>query len=654
MNLRQLWLLFGLISCAPPASAAAGWLHTAGNRIYTENNEVWVGVGANLHDTRGCNACTWGPPNVSEVKRRVDELVDVWGANFIRLDLESYGASSVLNDASYLRDVVDIVDHIGTKAGVHVLLSLWIDPSFTDLGWPTAGTRDVWRKLAETFHDRSHVMYGLVNEPEDNYDGSMNAAVWSAMNDTVLAIRDVETSLQSPAHIIAVQGVGGWSRFLGYYVNRPITAGNGVNIAYEVHVYDPQSTFAERFINPSATLPVIIGEYGPAHGMSMNDCAVLMQSAWERKIPTLAWTFHMRCPPNLIVDNSGGSCGIGMNLVPTSWGQLLKDHLASVRGQFVGMTHSDGTPPPPPPSSTPTAPTGPPPPMIEVPYDPSFRLSPNNNEWWIEVTADAEEVIAEREDGTTINLPATSWGSFAANTYLPSGTVLRLRFRLQSMLAVSTWFPFLEGAPSLADAGSSPPALTPTEPSPTPPPAPTTGDESAGWEFSVGPNSNEWWVEVYSNAVDVEVEQSDGSRRSLQPTAWGSFAAGFRLSTGTPVRFHLSSSTATIATPWFPWLTADAPSIEAGDEVEPAVAPALRTATNATPWRPAFISDADHMTGEILSTGASFGFQRRDDRFLSRKRPIAQGTLLRLTVEKNGETWSTAPFRYLDEEPVLR
>ena len=36
----------------------------------------------------------------------------------------------------------------------------------------------------------------------------------------------------------------------------------------------------------------------------------------------------MRCPPNLLKDNSGNSCGVGMPLEPTAWGQLLKDRLA--------------------------------------------------------------------------------------------------------------------------------------------------------------------------------------------------------------------------------------------------------------------------------------------------------------------------------------
>src|SRR5207247_1866717 len=120
---------------------------------------------ANLHDTRSCNACTWGPPNVAEVNRRVDELVDTWHANAIRLDLESYASAGgrtqwqgVLADPGYLTDVQTIVSHIGTKPGVYVLLSLWVDPTFSGAGWPTAATIPVWQKLAQTFASTPHVL----------------------------------------------------------------------------------------------------------------------------------------------------------------------------------------------------------------------------------------------------------------------------------------------------------------------------------------------------------------------------------------------------------------------------------------------------------------------------------------------------------------
>jgi endoglucanase len=125
---------------------------------------------------------------------------------------------------------------------------------------------------------------------------------------------------------VTVQGTGGWARHLSYYVDHPITAGGGDNIAYEVHVYDPTSDFEQRFIGPSSTLPVVIGEFGPAAGyMTATDCDNMIDEAAARDIPHLAWTFHMRCAPNLIVDASNGGCGIDMPLTPTPWGTQLRE-----------------------------------------------------------------------------------------------------------------------------------------------------------------------------------------------------------------------------------------------------------------------------------------------------------------------------------------
>ncbi len=316
----------------PPEST---WLYTSGNHIYKSDGTVFMGRGANLQDSRGCNACAYNEPNVDEVKRRIDVLVDTWKADFIRLTLESYEEANyrnhfqgVLDDEEYLTDIIEIIDYIGTKPGVYVLLSLWVDPSFDNMGWPTADTITVWEKIAETFYDKPYVMFGLVNEPEYNFDGGYDDDVWQAMNSAVAAIRSTENSLNGKHHIITVQGTGGWSRFIEYYVGHPITAGNGENIAYETHVYNPQSDFESLFINPSSSIPVIIGEFGPTTYMNEDDCQALMNSAENLSVPYLAWTFHQRCAPNLIMDYSNNGCGVDMDIVPTEWGELLKNQLA--------------------------------------------------------------------------------------------------------------------------------------------------------------------------------------------------------------------------------------------------------------------------------------------------------------------------------------
>lgn len=317
-----------------PPVVTDGWMYTEGNKIYNSDGSLWQGKGANLHDTRGCWACAWSAPDVAEVKRRADELVDVWGANFVRLCLETDPSAGVQNktvaqDPAYLAQVRDIVDHIGSK-GAKVLLSLWVSPTFDSNGLPTSATNGVLKVLAEEFKNTPYVMFGVCNEPEMNYDGSRDAAVHAAMTAAVNAIREVENANGTPHHLVSVQGTGGWARRLNYYISHPI---NSDNIVYEVHVYDPEANFNSMVTVPAQTLPVVIGEFGPVSNpnigvnMTLNDCQALVNLANSLGVSFLAWTFHMRCPPNLLQDNSSGGCGKDMALVPTAWGQLLKDNL---------------------------------------------------------------------------------------------------------------------------------------------------------------------------------------------------------------------------------------------------------------------------------------------------------------------------------------
>ncbi len=311
-------------------SRADGWKYTQGNRIKWSSGYNFHGSGANIQDGRSCGACVgtdqWS--SATEVNRRMDTLVDVWGATFVRLTLESDGSESILNDATYLQTIQGIVNYT-TARGLTVLLSMWLDPSFTSMGWPSATTIQAWQKLAATFATTPNLIFGLVNEPQQNYDGAQDWAVWNAMNNTVKAIRAVEAQYTNNQHIIAVQGTGGWARRLDFYVKYPISGGGGVNIAYETHAYDGQSQFYTRFGGPSQTLPVIIGEYGPVDGtMTTDDCVALQKQAKQYEVPYLAWTFHENCPPNLLVNNASG-CGLDMNLVPTAWGNIVKNDLAS-------------------------------------------------------------------------------------------------------------------------------------------------------------------------------------------------------------------------------------------------------------------------------------------------------------------------------------
>lgn len=246
-------------------SRVGGWLSTSGNQILGPDGAVWVGRGANLHDTRSCGLTTDAgepladnPEGLAEVKRRIDSLTE-WKANFLRLALESRRAQNTyLNDANYRALVKEIVDYIGTKPGVYVLVSLWIEPSFDPKGAPTAATNAVLEQLAKDFYNYDYVMFGVSNEREENFDGAQDAEVWAKMNAAVAAIRNAESALGPNRHLIAVQGTRDWARVLDYYVTHPITAGGGANVIYETHIYNAPGEYDALFVNPGGD-----GDGGP-------------------------------------------------------------------------------------------------------------------------------------------------------------------------------------------------------------------------------------------------------------------------------------------------------------------------------------------------------------------------------------------------------
>lgn len=332
----------------PVPAPASSWLSTNGNKIVKSDGTVWMGRGVNLMDTRGCAACAslTTHARVDEVKRRLDFLYNM-GVNFIRLTLESSDGSTYANykpfteDPQYLKDIKEIADYVKTKPGLYMEVSFWIDSSFSvrgtnqEAGWPTAETNRRWQILVRELYGNSQIMFGAVNEPQNNFSGSLDPYAWTAFNNWVAAIRQTEdlmaATLGEPVkrHIAVVQGLGAWSRLLRYYTTHPITAGNGVNVAYEVHVYDPQTEFASMFENPSKVIPVIIGEFGNASGyMSLADTQALMDKADSLKIPWTMWAAHQRCPPNIFVDTVGYGCGVGMLLELTELGKQLKNQLA--------------------------------------------------------------------------------------------------------------------------------------------------------------------------------------------------------------------------------------------------------------------------------------------------------------------------------------
>lgn len=325
-----------------PGPTGGEALHVDGNQILLPNGEPFRGRGANLNDTRSCDACTWLEPDPEGLNRWSDELLDNWQANFVRFNLMSFTEDggfrlqwrSVVEDPGYLADIQNTVTHMTSKPGVYVMVTLFTDPSMKennsdyDSEWPTEATNLVYEALADAFRDDEKVLFGLTNEPHGPED--RNPELAERYLSAIDAIRAVEAQTGSVEHIVVVQAPQQWARYLDYFVENPLDRSN---VAYEVHAYNPQEDFDGMLRQPKATLPILVGEYGPSNYSTEDDIRALWALCQELDIPHLAWTFHNRCPPNLLEDTASDGCGLdpelGYDFPRTDWGQMLYDYLAT-------------------------------------------------------------------------------------------------------------------------------------------------------------------------------------------------------------------------------------------------------------------------------------------------------------------------------------
>jgi hypothetical protein len=326
-------------------AGASEWLHVTTNRIVHADGTPFHGRGADLHDERQCSSCSYMPPDPNGVDRWSDELIDNWHANFIRFLLSAKSApfnqyelqwKSLVDDPQYLADIIQNVNHLTGKPGVYVEVTVFMDPTMKpetadpDSEWPSSAgdTNPVYTALAEAFYANPRVLFGLTNEPHG--PANQDAALATAYESAIGAIRTVENAHGTPHHIIVAQAPEGYARDLTYFVANPLA---GDQIAYEVHPYNTAADFDALIVQPSMHLPIMIGEYGPAGVMTNTDIMTMWTVAQANDVPYIAWAFHARCNPSMLTDTASDGCGLaastGYNFPRTAWGDLLHDHLAT-------------------------------------------------------------------------------------------------------------------------------------------------------------------------------------------------------------------------------------------------------------------------------------------------------------------------------------
>ena len=384
------------VTAGQPDLGASRWLKTHATTpttyrtdkvkpgIYKQDGTLWMGRGAVVTDTRGCDSCSMQDTNPTEAMRHIDYLVDVQHVTFIRLMLMSFSSptqfgypvdrkswESVLFDDAYMQATKQIVDYIGTKPNVYVLLTLWRDQSFGDNLIPTldsttapgtqcdalqakhvATTSCVWRKLATTFKDHPYVMYGLTDEYGGNYDGKLDSSLWNIYNALTQVVRNVEAEQHTPSHLVAVQATQKWARSLEYYAHtdshgkidswHPILAGRGENVVYETHPYGDATQYRSWFYKASRFLPVIVGEMGPPFPANYNPATDPMSDALLAstkalihhcegvQIPYLAWVLTSNCGTTSMTQEDSthlcdGLAPQSLSMLP--WGKWYFEHM---------------------------------------------------------------------------------------------------------------------------------------------------------------------------------------------------------------------------------------------------------------------------------------------------------------------------------------
>ncbi len=182
-----------------------------------------------------------------------------------------------------------------------------------------------------------------------------------------------------------------------------------------------------------------------------------------------------------------------------------------------------GTPPPPPPPPPPLPTTSPP----TGTFSASFSLSPNVNEWWVEVGVTGNQAIsgvtASVNGGAPVALTKQSWGAWAKSFFVARGSSVVFKATASTgQVATSQTFTWLGAAPTFT-ATFSPKAV-----------------------------GNDWWVEVAvssaSTITKVEASINGGAYQNLDKKSWGNWAKTINAPNGSSVKFRATDSAGATAT----------------------------------------------------------------------------------------------------------
>jgi len=216
----------------------------------------------------------------------MDVLVNIWGANIVRLPFnQDWALSRPGYDAEpYLTDL-DAVISMAARRGAYTCLDLqWLDAATrrgsTDRGkpnfvapLPNQDSLLLWQQLAARYRDEPAVLYDIFNEPHDRLSDDPLPLVGIATDGSFTALRGSRVKIaewqpwavalirairaENPAGLIFVSGVN-WGFDLR---GMPLPGVEGV--VYSTHVYRNKGTDWDRaFGGLALERPVFVGEWG--------------------------------------------------------------------------------------------------------------------------------------------------------------------------------------------------------------------------------------------------------------------------------------------------------------------------------------------------------------------------------------------------------
>ena len=280
----------------------------------------------------------------------VDEA-KVWGANMVRVALgEQFWLSNSCSFSPAYASAVDELVHQITSLGMVAVLDLHFNTIVPcTAGAPQMmaddpGSVSFWQSVAARYAANPLVAYDLYNEPHDISD-----AVWLNGGTVVSGVVPFHAAGMQQLYD-AVRGTGAQNLVVvsgnNWGNTLPTTRVAGSNVAYGVHDYscpnapppscatpdpDNASTILASWVQPSASVPVIVSEFGwPGQDTGTfigNVIAFATSHGWSWN----AFAFDGVAPFGLLTagpGGSGGSAAAGAFLEPSASGMPVLAALA--------------------------------------------------------------------------------------------------------------------------------------------------------------------------------------------------------------------------------------------------------------------------------------------------------------------------------------